>query len=98
MIVVNCAAIPDSLVESELFGYEEGAFTGAQHGGKIGLFEMADKGTIFLDEVDQLPYHIQPKLLRVLQEKEVTPIGGKTKPVGIHSSALGKKRRYTFAG
>lgn len=83
IIEVNCAAIPETLVESEMFGYEEGTFTGARQGGKTGLFELADGGTIFLDEVDQLPYHIQPKLLRVLQEKEVTPIGGKTKPIDI---------------
>lgn len=83
MIEINCAAIPENLVESELFGYEEGTFTGANKGGKIGKFEMADKGTIFLDEVDQLPYHIQPKLLRVLQEKEVCRIGGKTRPINI---------------
>ena len=83
IIVVNCATIPESLVESELFGYEEGTFTGAQRGGKVGVFEMADKGTIFLDEVDQIPYHIQPKLLRVLQEREITRIGGKTKPLDI---------------
>ena len=83
IVEVNCAAIPETLVESELFGYEEGTFTGAKHGGRIGLFEKADKGTLFLDEVDQLPYHIQPKLLRALQEREITTIGGKTKPVDV---------------
>lgn len=91
IISVNCAAIPEALVESELFGYEEGSFTGAQHGGKRGFFEMAHKGTIFLDEVDQLPYHIQPKLLRVLQEKEVTRIGGKTIPIDIRVIAATNK-------
>jgi len=76
IVKINCAAIPDNLVESELFGYVEGAFTGAQKGGKIGKFEFASGGTVFLDEVDQLPYHVQPKLLRFLQEREVDRIGG----------------------
>lgn len=75
-ITVNCAAIPDNLLESELFGYEEGAFTGALKGGKIGKFEMADKGTIFLDEIGDMPLHLQAKLLRVLQENAVERIGG----------------------
>lgn len=83
IIEVNCAAIPENLVESELFGYEEGSFTGAKQGGRTGFFERADKGTIFLDEVDQLPYHVQPKLLRVLQEREVTRIGGDTVPIDV---------------
>lgn len=91
MIEINCAAIPESLVESELFGYEEGSFTGAKRGGKIGKFEMADKSTIFLDEVDQLPYHIQPKLLRALQEKEITRVGGETKAVDIRVIAATNK-------
>ncbi len=73
---INCAAIPDGLIESELFGYEKGAFTGANPKGKIGKFEMADKGTIFLDEIGDLPLHMQVKLLRVLQEKEIFRIGG----------------------
>ena len=83
IVEINCAAIPDTLVESELFGYVEGAFTGANRGGKAGKFEMADGGTLFLDEVNSLPCHIQPKLLRALQEKEVTRIGGKPRPVDI---------------
>lgn len=83
IVEINCAAIPDTLVESELFGYEEGTFTGANRGGKAGKFEMADGGTLFLDEVNSLPCHIQPKLLRALQEKEVTRIGGKPRPVDI---------------
>lgn len=91
MIEVNCAAIPDSLFESELFGYEEGSFTGAKRGGQKGLFERADKSTIFLDEVDQLPFHVQPKLLRVLQEKEVTRIGGVPKPLDIRVIAATNK-------
>lgn len=91
MIEINCAAIPEALVESELFGYEEGSFTGAKRGGRIGKFEMADKSTIFLDEVDQLPYHIQPKLLRALQEKEITRVGGETRPVDIRVIAATNK-------
>lgn len=83
MVEINCAAIPDTLVESELFGYEEGSFTGASRGGKAGKFELADQGTLFLDEVNSLPYHVQPKLLRVLQEKEVTRIGGRARPIDI---------------
>ncbi len=75
-ITVNCAAIPDNLLESELFGYEEGSFTGALKGGKIGKFEMANKGTIFLDEIGDMPLHLQAKLLRVLQESSVERIGG----------------------
>lgn len=74
-VKVNCAAIPGELLESELFGYEEGAFTGAKKGGKAGKFEIADGGTIFLDEIGELPLHMQVKLLRVLQEKEIERIG-----------------------
>ena len=91
MIEVNCAAIPETLFESELFGYEEGAFTGAKRGGRKGLFERADQSTIFLDEVDQLPYHVQPKLLRVLQEKEITPVGGTPRPIDIRVIAATNK-------
>jgi len=75
-IKVNCAAIPDTLLESELFGYEKGAFTGAQNKEKKGLFEMAHKGTILLDEIGEMPLQLQPKLLRVLQEKEIRRVGG----------------------
>ncbi|SCI19619.1 Transcriptional regulatory protein ZraR [uncultured Clostridium sp.] len=77
-IAVNCAAIPDNLLESELFGYEEGAFTGAKKGGKLGKFELAHNGTIFLDEIGDMSLHLQAKLLRVLQEKELDKIGGKS--------------------
>lgn len=74
-VAVNCAALPESLLESELFGYVEGAFTGTSKGGKIGLFEQAHKGTIFLDEISEIPISLQSKLLRVLQEKEIRRIG-----------------------
>ncbi|HSQ87254.1 sigma-54 interaction domain-containing protein [Romboutsia sp.] len=77
-VAVNCAAIPDNLLESELFGYEEGSFTGAKKGGKLGKFELAHKGTIFLDEIGDMSLHLQAKLLRVLQEKELNKIGSKS--------------------
>lgn len=76
-VKINCAAIPESLLESELFGYEKGAFTGADHQGRIGIFEMAQGGTLFLDEIAEIPLRLQAKLLRVLQEKEIRRIGGK---------------------
>jgi len=75
-VPVNCSAIPGELFESEFFGYEEGAFTGAKKGGKIGLFEFAEDGTIFLDEIGDLPLFMQAKLLRVLQEKTIQRVGG----------------------
>jgi transcriptional regulator, propionate catabolism operon regulatory protein len=75
-LAVNCAALPESLLESELFGYEEGAFTGARKGGKTGLFELAHGGTLFLDEIGEMPLRIQSLLLRVLQEKTVRRVGG----------------------
>lgn len=75
-IAINCAAMPDNLLESELFGYEDGAFTGARKGGKLGLFEFAHKGTIFLDEVEGMSPALQIKLLRVIQEGEVMRVGG----------------------
>ncbi len=74
-VAINCAALPDTLLESELFGYAEGAFTGAQKGGKPGLFEMAHKGTIFLDEVNDMNQSVQARMLRVLQEKQVMRVG-----------------------
>ncbi len=75
-IKVNCAAIPETLLESELFGYEKGAFTGASNKEKLGLFELANNGTILLDEIGEIPINLQAKLLRVLQEKEIKRIGG----------------------
>lgn len=74
-VPINCAAIPDTLLESELFGYEDGAFTGATKGGKQGLFELANGGTLFLDEVGEISSHLQVKLLRVLQERKIRRIG-----------------------
>ncbi|MGE7274818.1 sigma-54 interaction domain-containing protein [Brevibacillus panacihumi] len=83
-IRVNCAAIPDSLLESELFGYEEGAFTGAARRGKKGKFELADHGTILLDEIGDMPLPLQAKLLRVLQEKEVERVGAvRSTPIDV---------------
>ena len=76
LVKVNCAAIPAELIESELFGYEAGAFTGARRQGSAGKFELAHKGTIFLDEIGDMPSHLQVKLMRVLEEKEIERIGG----------------------
>jgi len=81
-IKVNCAAIPKDLLESELFGYSEGAFSGASKGGKVGKFEQANNGTILLDEIGELPLPLQSKLLRILQEREIERIGG-IKPVSL---------------
>ena len=75
-IAVNCAALPENLLETELFGYDEGAFTGGRKGGKRGLFELANHGTLFLDEIGELPPALQSRLLRVLQEKEIMHVGG----------------------
>ncbi|MDO9230262.1 MAG: sigma 54-interacting transcriptional regulator [Syntrophales bacterium] len=75
-IRINCASIPRDLLESELFGYEKGAFTGASPSGKYGKLELANKGTVFLDEIGDMPYEMQPKILRVLEEKELERIGG----------------------
>ncbi|WP_160719620.1 sigma-54 interaction domain-containing protein [Bacillus sp. USDA818B3_A] len=81
-VKVNCSAIPETLLESELFGYEKGAFTGAQQKTKLGLFEEANHGTILLDEIGEMPMKLQSKLLRILQEKEVVRIGG-SQPIKI---------------
>jgi PAS domain S-box-containing protein len=83
-ISINCAAIPEQLLESELFGYEGGAFTGAKKEGKPGLFELAHNGTLFLDEVAELPLNLQVKILRAIQDKEITRVGAtKTIPVNV---------------
>ncbi len=81
-ITVNCGAIPENLIESELFGYVAGAFTGSRAGGKKGLFEAAQNGTIFLDEISELSLNLQVKLLQVIQERQITPVGA-TKPINI---------------
>lgn len=75
-VEINCSAIPENLIESELFGYEKGAFTGADPQGKLGLFEIAHEGTIFLDEIGEMPYHLQTKLLKVLDTNYVLRLGG----------------------
>jgi two-component system response regulator PilR (NtrC family) len=90
-IVVNCGGIPENLLESELFGHVKGAFTGAAHE-KKGLFAMADKGTIFLDEIGELPMLLQAKLLRVTQQKSFIPVGA-TKPVHVDTRILAATNR-----
>ncbi|MEO6353082.1 MAG: propionate catabolism operon regulatory protein PrpR [Burkholderiaceae bacterium] len=81
-VAVNCGAIAESLLESELFGYEEGAFTGSRRGGHAGLFEAAHRGTLFLDEIGEMPLTLQTRLLRVLEEREVVRVGG-TRPIPV---------------
>lgn len=91
-VALNCGAIPKNLIESELFGYEEGSFTGSKKGGKPGKFELADGGTIFLDEIGEMPIEMQVTLLRVLQEGTITRIGGKTAiPVNVRVIAATNK-------
>ncbi len=83
-VPINCGAIPKELLESELFGYEEGAFTGAKKGGRMGKFEAADGGTLFLDEIGEMPLEMQVHLLRVLQDKKITRLGGsKSKSIDV---------------
>lgn len=97
-IKVNCAAVPENLLESELFGYREGAFTGARKGGQPGKFELAHKGTIFLDEIGDMPLLMQAKLLRVLQEKEIERLGDtKTYCVDVRVIAATNKDIFTMA-
>jgi transcriptional regulator with PAS, ATPase and Fis domain len=92
LIIVNCAAIPEPLLESELFGYDEGAFSGAKKGGKPGKFELANGGTIFLDEIGDMSTGMQAKLLRVLQEREVDRVGG-TRPVKVDIRVIAATNR-----
>ncbi len=83
-VKVDCSSIPESLIESELFGYERGAFTGADREGKEGLLQMADGGTVFLDEIGEMPLAMQPKLMRAIQDREILPVGGKaTKKIDV---------------
>lgn len=87
-IAINCAVLSGNMLESELFGYENGAFTGAQKGGKAGLFEIANKGTLFLDEISEMDYTLQAKLLRALQERKIRRVGG-TKEIDIDVRIIG---------
>ena len=91
-IKVNCAAIPAELLESELFGYEEGAFTGARRSGKAGMFELADTGVILLDEIGDMPLSLQTKLLRVLQQRELIRVGG-SRPVKLDLRVIAATNR-----
>ncbi|WP_282434376.1 sigma 54-interacting transcriptional regulator, partial [Pelotomaculum sp. FP] len=91
-VVVDCSAIPSSLIESELFGYESGAFTGAQKKGKPGKFEIADGGTVFLDEIGELPLEMQSKLLRVLESHEFYRVGG-VKPIKVDIRVIAATNR-----
>lgn len=94
-VAINCAAIPSELIESELFGYEKGAFTGASKEGKMGLLESADEGTVFLDEIGELPLETQKKLLRVIQEGSITRIGGlKSKKIDLRFISATNKTIY----
>lgn len=94
-VAVNCAALPENLLESELFGYAEGAFTGAKKGGRQGYFELAHEGTIFLDEIGEIPPHIQTRLLRVLQEREVMRVGGdRITPINIRVIAATNQKLW----
>lgn len=96
-VKVNCAAIPEALLESELFGYVNGAFTGARKGGKMGKFELANKGTILLDEIGDMPMLMQAKLLRVLQEREVERVGcERTIPVDIRIISATNKNLFSM--
>lgn len=91
-IRINCGALSQTIIESELFGYEKGSFTGASASGKMGLFEAANHGTIFLDEIGELPYIMQVKLLRVLQEQEIVRVGG-TQPIPIDVRVISATNR-----
>jgi transcriptional regulator with PAS, ATPase and Fis domain len=94
-VKVNCGAIPDNLLESELFGYEKGAFTGALDSGKKGQFEIAERGTLFLDEIEALPLHLQVKLLTAVQDLKIMRVGGtKTKRIKTRIIAASNKDLY----
>ena len=92
MVSINCAAIPSELLESELFGYADGAFTGARKGGKPGKFQLANGGTLFLDEIGDMPLNMQAKILRTLQESEVEPVGG-SGPVPVDVRVISATRQ-----
>lgn len=94
-VAINCAGFPEALLESELFGYEEGAFTGSRKGGKPGLFEIAHTGTVFLDEIGEMPLALQTRLLRVLQAREVVRLGG-TQPTPIDVRVIAATHRDLF--
>ncbi len=91
-MAINCTCIPENLLESELFGYEKGAFTGANSHGRIGKFELANNGTLFLDEIGDLPLHLQPKLLRAIQEKEIYRVGGNN-PIKVNIRIISATHR-----
>ncbi|MCJ7684062.1 MAG: sigma 54-interacting transcriptional regulator, partial [Desulfobacteraceae bacterium] len=92
LIQINCAALPENLLEAELFGYEKGAFTGAKDQGKVGLFELAQEGTLFLDEIGDLPFPVQAKLLKYLDDQEIMRLGG-TKPKKIDCTIIAATNR-----
>jgi len=92
-IVINCGAIPENLIESELFGYEGGTFTGANHSGKKGKVELANDGTLFLDEIGDFPLHMQTRLLRVLQERSVDRVGGDGIPIDVNIRVIAATHR-----
>jgi sigma-54 dependent transcriptional regulator, acetoin dehydrogenase operon transcriptional activator AcoR len=91
-VAVNCSAIPESLIESELFGYVGGSFTGSRSKGMRGLIQQSDRGTLFLDEIGDMPLHLQSRLLRVLSEREILPIGG-DKPIPVELTVVAASHR-----